>query len=122
MGKSEVQFFTPPHHGGCRRKFYARGQLGMGFRGGEGSTRGEEYKGVQALRETVIIPGAGDSVTCCRNTNVIDIHRWPLVVLCNILRGATLSKSALTVGAISYMFKAGIEKIFASPGKGITGT
>lgn len=98
MGKSEVQFFTP-HPGGCRRKFYARGLLGMGFRGGEWSTRGEEYKGVQALKETVIIAGAGDSVTCRRNTSVIDIHRWPLVVLCNILRGA---KSTFTVGAISY--------------------
>lgn len=61
MGKSEVQFFTPIL-GAVRRKFYVRGLLGMGFRGREGSTRGEEYKGVQALRQTVIIAGAGDSL------------------------------------------------------------
>lgn len=36
----------------------------MGFRGGErrGVQGGEEYKGVQALRQTVIIAGAGDSL------------------------------------------------------------
>jgi hypothetical protein len=45
-----------PHPGDCRGSYMQRGCLEWCF--GERNTRGEECKGVQALRETVVIAGA----------------------------------------------------------------